>query len=80
MPLADFHPLRHCRDFDALWEFAREGAIPDYRTKWHRLQVLEGAKVLPAPTPRLYPPRGRASWLSVERGEGVCFGAGFCGL
>jgi len=37
VPLADFHPLRHCRDFDALWEFAREGAIPDYRTKWHRL-------------------------------------------
>jgi len=55
VPLADFHPPRQCRNFDALWDSAKERAIPDYKAKWRKLQIPEGATVLPAPTPRLYP-------------------------
>jgi hypothetical protein len=59
VPLADFHPEgRQCRNFDGLWEVAKERAIKDYRTGWRKLRPPEGAKILPAPTPRLYPPGG----------------------
>ena len=55
VPIADFDPQpRQCRNFDALRGWASENAIGKYKAKWVKLQVPEGAVVLPAPTPRLY--------------------------
>ncbi|KAK4207028.1 hypothetical protein QBC37DRAFT_406584 [Rhypophila decipiens] len=54
-PIADFDPQpRQCRDFDGLMEWGKEHAIRDYKRNWARLDVPEGATVLPAPNPRLY--------------------------
>lgn len=55
VPIADFDPQpRQCRDFDRLRDWGEKHAIRDYRTNWAKLQIPEGATVLPAPDPRLY--------------------------
>ncbi|KAI9150856.1 Cyclochlorotine biosynthesis protein O [Paramyrothecium foliicola] len=54
VPIADFDPPRQCRNFDALRTWGKEHAIPNYRSKWVKLQVPSDAAILPAPTPRLY--------------------------
>ncbi len=55
MPLADFHPRRQCRNFDTLFNYAKQIAVPNYVPRWNKLQPPADAAILPAPTPRLYP-------------------------
>lgn len=54
VPLADFNAPRECRDFDALIDWGSRHAIPNYRSKWAKLDIPPEGVILPAPTPRLY--------------------------